>query len=64
MSGRLDEEAAGLVGMGITSFMLDRANRRRFDQLLELLRQGQTFEAACTATFAPPETLIKSWLGK
>lgn len=64
LEGRLDQEAAGLVGMGLTGFMMERSNRRRFDQLLEMLRAGQTFEAACTATFAPPETLATSWLGK
>ncbi|MEZ6148626.1 MAG: hypothetical protein R3C09_00770 [Pirellulaceae bacterium] len=64
LEGRLDEESAGLVGMGLTHFMMERTNRRRFDQLLELLQAGQTFESACTATFAPPETLVSGWLGK
>ncbi|MEO8271895.1 MAG: c-type cytochrome domain-containing protein, partial [Aureliella sp.] len=64
LEGRLDEEAAGLVGMGLTNFMMERNNRRRFDQLLELLRAGKDFESACTATFAAPETLITGWLGK
>lgn len=64
LEGRLDQEAAGLVGMGLTGFMMERNNRRRFDQLLEMLRAGQTFEAACTATFAPPEALVANWLGK
>lgn len=64
LEGRLDQEAAGLVGMGLTGFMMERNNRRRFDQLLEMLRAGQTFDAACTATFAPPEALVTTWLGK
>jgi mono/diheme cytochrome c family protein len=64
LEGRLDEEAAGLVGMGLTNFMMERNNRRRFDQLLDALRSGETFESACTATFAPPEALVTSWLGK
>ena len=64
LDGRLDEEAAGLVGMGLTNFMMERGNRRRFDQLLELLRDGATFESACTATFAAPEALVSGWLGK
>lgn len=64
LEGRLDQEAAGLVGMGLTGFMMERNNRRRFDQLLEMLRAGQTFDAACTATFAPPEALVTNWLGK
>ncbi len=64
LEGRLDQEAAGLVGMGLTGFMMERNNRRRFDQLLDMLRAAQTFEAACTATFAAPEALITTWLGK
>jgi mono/diheme cytochrome c family protein len=64
LEGRLDEEAAGLVGMSLTNFMMERTNRRRFDKLLELLRAGQPFDTACTATFAPPEALVKTWLGK
>ncbi len=64
LEGRLDQEAAGLVGMGLTNFMMERNNRRRFDQLLELLRAGKTFESACTATFATPEALVTGWLGK
>ncbi len=61
---RLDEESAGLVGMGLTATMMDRTNRKRFDLLLDLLRKGQSFDAACTASFAAPEVLIKTWLGK
>lgn len=61
---RLDEESAGLVGMALTHFMMDRSNRRRFDKLLELLREGRTFEEAATFAFAPPEAIIKTWLGK
>ncbi len=64
LEGRLDEESAGLVGMGLTGFMMDRANRRRYEKLIDLLRAGQTFDAACTATFAAPDVLVKSWLGK
>jgi mono/diheme cytochrome c family protein len=64
LAGRLDEEAAGLVGMGLTSFLMERNNRRRFDQLLELLRSGQKFDAACAATFAAPDVMVKSWLGE
>lgn len=64
LEGKLDEEAAGLVGMSLTNFMMDRSNRRRFDKLLELLREGQTFESACTLTYAAPAALVKVWLGK
>ncbi len=64
LEGRLDEEAAGLVGMGLTGFLMERNNRRRFDQLLELLRAGKSFEDACAATFATPEIMVKTWLGK
>jgi len=64
LAGQLDEEAAGLVGMGLTSFLMERSNRRRFDQLLELLRSGQKFDAACAATFAAPDVMVKSWLGQ
>jgi len=61
---RLDEEAAGLVGMALTSFMMDRANRRRFDALLTQLREGKPFTEAATMTFAPPKAIVKAWLGK
>lgn len=64
LEGRLDQETAGLVGMNLAVLMMDRANRRRFDSLLELLRDGQTFTQACTAAYAPPEILVKGWLGK
>lgn len=64
LENRLDEESAGLVGMALTNFMMDRSNRRRFDKLLELLREGRTFNEAATFAFAPPEAIIKTWLGK
>lgn len=64
IEGRLDEEAAGIVGMAITNIMMDRTNRRRFDTLLKLLREKQPFDQALTATYAAPEVLIKSWIGK
>lgn len=64
LENRLDEEAAGLVGMGITRFMMDRGNRRRFDKLLELLRDGRSFDEATTFAFGPPEAIVKAWLGK
>ncbi len=61
---RLDEEVAGLVGMALTSYMMDRANRRRFDALLTQLRDGKAFTEAATMTFAPPKAIVKTWLGK
>jgi mono/diheme cytochrome c family protein len=61
---RLDEESAGLVGMALTSYMMDRANRRRFDALLEQLREGKPFTEAATKSFAPPKAIVKTWLGK
>ncbi len=64
LKGQLDEESAGLVGMNITRFLMDRANRKRFDLSLKLLRDGQAFPHALAATFAPPEQLVKNWLGK
>lgn len=64
LTNRLDEEAAGLVGMAMANFMLDRANRPRFDRMLDLLRDGRNFEEAITFAFAPPEMLVKNWLGK
>ena len=64
LDNRLDEESAGLVGMAITSFMMDRTNRRRFDKLMELITDGREFDEAMTLTFAPPEQLVKTWLGK
>ncbi len=64
LEGRLDEESAGLVGMGLTGFMMDRSNRRRFDALLNQLREGKSFKDAASVTFAPPAAIIKSWIGK
>ena len=64
LAGNLDEETAGLVGMGLSGQLMERTQRRRFEQLLQRLRDGQPFDAACAATFAPPETLLKTWLGK
>ncbi|MEZ6134852.1 MAG: c-type cytochrome domain-containing protein [Pirellulaceae bacterium] len=64
IESRLDEEAAGVVGMAITNFMMGRGNRQRFDKLLELLREGKSFNDALTYTYAKPELFIKSWLGK
>lgn len=63
LNGKLDDETAALVGMGITNIMMDRSNRKRFDALLNALRGGQPFTQAVTATYAPPDQLIKSWLG-
>ena len=62
--GRLDEEVSGLVGMSLTSFMMDRTNKKRFDKLLQLLSKSQPFDKALTMTYAPPEALVKTWLGK
>lgn len=64
LDNRLDEEVAGLVGMALANSMMDRANRRRFDKLVELLREGRTFTEATTFAFGPPEVLVKGWLGK
>jgi hypothetical protein len=64
LESRLDEESAGLAGMGMSAFLMDRKNRKRFDSLLELLRSGKAFDEAITFAFAPPETIIKSWLGR
>jgi hypothetical protein len=64
LEGKLDEESAGLIGMSLTTYMMDRTRRRRFDLLLEGLRQGKTFEEACTAAFVAPSLLVKGWLGK
>ncbi len=64
LEGRLDEEAAGTVGMSLTNFMMDRSNRRRFDNLMKLLREGRAFDEALTATYAPPAALVRTWLGK
>jgi mono/diheme cytochrome c family protein len=63
-SGRLNEEAAGTVGMALANFMMNRNNRRRFDRLIDLLQENKNFEQALTATFAKPEDLVKMWLGK
>ena len=64
MENRLDEESAGLVGMAVTYPLLQRSNRRRFDKLLELLREGRSFNEAMTFAFAPPEALIKARLSR
>lgn len=64
VDGKLDEEAAGLVGMNLTYVMMNRANRKRFDKLIELLEGGQPFDLAMTQTFGPVEAFVKSWLGR
>ncbi|MFO1062296.1 MAG: c-type cytochrome domain-containing protein [Pirellulales bacterium] len=64
LDGKLDDEASGLVGMKLTSVMMDRKNRKRFDTMLEQMRHGKPFTEACTASFAPPAQFVKSWIGK
>lgn len=64
LEDRLDEESAGLVGMALTGIMTNSANRMRFEKLLALLREGRSFNDALTFAYAPPETLLKNWLGK
>ena len=64
LEDRLDEEASGLVGMALANFMMSKRSRVRFDKLLELLRNGRSFPEATTFAFAPPETMVKAWLGK
>ena len=64
LEGRVDEEAAGLVGMALTSYMMDRSRRRQFDALLKQLREGKPFTEAVTMTFAPPKSIVKNFLGK
>lgn len=61
---RVDEESAGLVGMALTSYMMDRSRRRQFDMLLKQLREGKPFTEAVTMTFAPPKSIVKNFLGK
>lgn len=61
---RVDEESAGLVGMALTSYMMDRSRRRQFDVLLKQLREGKPFTEAVTLTFAPPKSIVKNFLGK
>lgn len=64
LQGRLDDEASALVGMKLTGVMMDRRNRKRFDALINLMREGEPFPAALTQTFAPPDKFVKSWIGK
>ncbi|MCR9292622.1 MAG: hypothetical protein NXI32_07880 [bacterium] len=64
LEDRLDEESAGLVGMALTGIMTNSTNRMRFEKLLALLREGRSFNDALTFAYAPPETLLKNWLGK
>ena len=64
LEGRVDEESAGLVGMAITSYMMDRSRRRQFDMLFKQLRDGKSFDEAITMTFAPPKNIVKTILGK
>lgn len=64
LDNRLDEESAGLAGMALTNFMMNKSNRRRFDRMMQLMRDGRTFEEAMTFAFAPPEVVVKAWLGK
>lgn len=61
---RVDEESAGLVGMALTSYMMDRSRRRQFDMLLKQLREGKLFDEAVTMSFAPPKSIVKTFLGK
>ncbi len=63
LDNRLDEETAGLVGMALVNTMMDRANRRRFDKLLELLRDGKSFTDAMTFAFASPEQFVSAAFG-
>ncbi len=64
LEGRLDDEASGLVGMKLVGVMMDRRNRKQFDKMLNLMREGEEFKAAFTQTFGPPERFVKSWIGK
>ncbi len=64
LEGRLDDEASGLVGMKLVGVMMDRRNRKQFDTLLSLMRDGKSFTDALTQTFAPPDKFVKSWIGK
>ncbi len=64
LEGRLDDEASGLVGMKLVGVMMDRRNRKQFDALMNLMREGKPFPDALTQTFTSPEKFIKSWVGK
>lgn len=64
LEGRLDDEAAGLVGLRVAAFMLERQNRGRFEKLHQALREGVPFDSACAAAFLPPEALVKAWISK
>jgi len=64
LEGRLDDEASGLVGLQLTSVMMDRRNRKRFDALMQMLRDGKKFPDAMSQTFAPTDKFVKSWIGK
>ncbi len=61
---RVDEESAGLVGMALTSYMMDRSRRKQFDMLLKQLRDGKQFNEAVTMSFAAPKIIVKNFLGK
>ncbi len=63
LEGRLDDEASGLVGMKLVGVMMDRRNRKQFDQLMNLMREGKPFPEALSQTFAPPDKFVKSWVG-
>ncbi len=64
LRGDLNEETSALVGMGVTSVMLNRANRKRFETLLEEMRSGSTFDAAMRASFGPVDVYLKSVIGR
>lgn len=64
LEGRLDDEASGLVGMKLVGVMMDRRNRKQFDNLMNLMREGKPFPEALSQTFAPPDKFVKSWVGK
>jgi mono/diheme cytochrome c family protein len=64
LEGKIDEESSGLVGMGLTAFMMDRANKRRFEALISGLKAGKDFDEAMQASFGPPEKILRAFLGK
>ena len=51
-------------GMKLVGVMMDRRNRKQFDNLMNLMRDGKPFPEALGQTFAPPDKFVKSWVGK
>ena len=63
LGGKMSPKQADRIGAAIATTMLDRTQRRKFDQLLRELSKGSGFDATFTAVFsATPEAFINAWM--